>query len=179
MLRSRKAQAVAKAAMGAGALIGVALVQMVAAAGAEELRLQRTDPGHLPPRPLGRAEPPPASQWSKREGSWMLYRFSEELSGLARIDWQLSRLCERGAFVQERDGRFLAATPGRSYGLAFGSGTNLRDPRKQAKAGEVYLFGRAETSACLVWSAPEAKLGKYLLVPAQPVPPLAKPPEPR
>ncbi|CAK0747752.1 hypothetical protein CCP1ISM_2900001 [Azospirillaceae bacterium] len=54
-----------------------------------------------------------------------------------------------------------AVAAGRNYGVAFASGANLHDPQKRAKPETVYFFGRADTTACIVWSAPESKLAKF------------------
>ena len=130
-----------------------------AAAGAQEvLRTDRTDPGHL--RPLFRAyEPPPPGHEPRprRTQSRAAYSLPAGLKGLATLDRTLSHLCQRGAFLQQIDGLYWAATPDHRYGVAFSGGANLIDPQNRRQPGKTYFFINQD-SRCEVWIGDQAKL---------------------
>ena len=134
-------------------------VLLPAAAGAQEvLRTDRTEPGHL--RPLFRAyEPPPPGHQPRlrRTESRAVYKLPDGLKGLATLDRTLSHLCQRGAFLQQIDGLYWAATPDYRYGVAFSGGANLIDPQNRRQHGKAYFF-RNQDSRCSVWIGDQAKL---------------------
>lgn len=135
------------------------LLLLPAAADAQEvLRTDRTEPGHL--RPLFRAyEPPPPGHEPRlrRTESRAVYKLPDGLKGLATLDRALSHLCQRGAFLQQIDGLYWAATPDYRYGVAFSGGANLIDPQNRRQPGKAYFF-RNQDSRCSVWIGDQAKL---------------------
>lgn len=134
-------------------------VLLPAAAGAQEvLRTDRTEPGHLRP-PFRAYEPPPPGHEPRllRTESRAVYKLPNGLNGFATRDRTLSHLCQRGAFLQQIDGLYWAATPDYRYGVAFSGGANLIDPQNRRQSGKVYFF-RNQDSRCEVWIGDQAKL---------------------
>ncbi|AWB07664.1 hypothetical protein A6A40_22005 (plasmid) [Azospirillum humicireducens] len=128
-------------------------------AGAQEmLPTDRTDPGHLrPPFSAYEAPQPGREPRPRRTESRRVYALPQGLKGLATFDRTLSHLCQRGAFLQEIDGLYWAATPEFRYGVAFSGGANLVDPQNRRQPGKVYFF-RNQDSRCSVWVGDQAKL---------------------
>ena len=150
-----------------GGAVGLTLLAAVMAgdgAGAgERLPASRTDPGHqapmVAPEPV---EPAPPADHVLRYDRYLAYRLPENVSKWAVLDKKLSRLCQRGAFGPgPKRPSLYAYAPGITYGVGFAEGANLRDPQKQAKAGTVYFFPRSDTSYCLVFAVPRAKVAPY------------------
>ncbi|PWC48521.1 hypothetical protein TSA6c_19375 [Azospirillum sp. TSA6c] len=134
-------------------------ILMVPAAGAEEvLRTDRTQPGHLGPTFRAYEPPPPGHEPRlRRTESRAVYKLPNGLNGLATRDRTLSHLCQRGAFLQQIDGLYWAATPDYRYGVAFSGGANLVDPQNRRQPGKTYFF-RNQDSRCEVWIGDQAKL---------------------
>jgi len=137
--------------------VGAALLALAGAAAADDV--PRTDWPNSDRHSLHRVDPPrhfvpPRLQHSH---SRMVYRLPNGLDGLATVDRTLSRLCQRGTFVQTSDGFYWAVTPGRRYGVAFSGGANLEDPQRKRESGKVYFF-LGQDSRCTVYVADQAKL---------------------
>jgi hypothetical protein len=131
-----------------------------AAANAETLRLDRTDPQHMPPQHPPPAEGEPLPQYPVRVRPRIVYSLPGKLADWAKEDTMLSRLCRRGSFVQRQDRFFWARTPQRSYGVAFPTGDSLVDLAKKAKTTMAYFF-EDQDGDCQVYPAPMAKLMPY------------------
>ncbi len=141
------------------AVLLLAVLLLPLSAGAQEvLPTGRTDPGHLRP-PFRAYEPPPPGHEPRlrRTESRRVYALPQGLKGFATLDRTLSQLCRRGAFLQEIDGLYWAATPDFRYGVAFSGGANLIDPQNRRQPGKVYFF-RNQDSRCSVWVGDQAKL---------------------
>ncbi|MBP2315772.1 hypothetical protein [Azospirillum soli] len=145
----------------------LALVLSLAAAPATAdgpLRAERTDPDHL--RPLDRTVTPqefipPRIQYQR---SQVVYNLPDGLKNVATFDRTLSRLCQRGAFIQQSDGFYAARTKDKRYGVAFSGGANLDDPQNQRKPGKVYFFD-GQDSRCSVYVGDQAKLMPHYVGP--------------
>jgi len=142
----------------------VVLLAVPLPATADPMRVERTDPDHL--RALNRpAVPkefiPPRTRFVR---SQMVYNLPQGLSGLLKFDAELSRLCQRGAFVQEMDGYYWARTPEKRYGVAFSGGANLADPQNKRQTGKVYFFEKQD-SRCAVYVGDQAKLMHHYVGP--------------
>ncbi len=111
----------------------------------------------LPPR----AYAPPRIQFTQ---SRAVYRLPKGLDGLATLDPALSRLCQRGAFLQTTDRYFWALTPDRPFGVAFAGGASLEDPQGRRQAGKVYFFS-GQDSRCAVYVGDQAKLKAHYIEP--------------
>ena len=139
-------------------LLMAALLFPLSAGAQEVLPTDRSAPGHLRP-PFRAYEPPPPGREPRprRTESRRVYALPQGLKGLATFDRTLSHLCQRGAFVQEIDGLYWAATPEFRYGVAFSGGANLVDPQNRRQPGKAYFF-RNQDSRCSVWVGDQAKL---------------------
>ena len=142
----------------AGALVAI----LAADARAEELGMARPQAGHLPPTVLAPLDPPSPPDHPHRYRDYMVYQLPEALRKWASLDKTLTHLCERGAFTQQKPQALYAVAGNTAYGVAFAEGANLHDPQNRAKPGNVYFFGRADTSHCVVFTAPEAALKKFV-----------------
>lgn len=126
-------------------------------AAADPMRVERTDPSHLRAlnRPLIPKETlPPRTRFIRSQA---VYSLPKGLDGLATFDPALSRLCQRGAFGQERDGFYWARTPDKRYGVAFSGGANLVDPQDKRRPGQVYFFD-GQDARCRVYVGEQARL---------------------
>ncbi|KAA0683992.1 hypothetical protein [Roseomonas genomospecies 6] len=148
------------------ALAAVPLVMILLAvpAAADPMRVERTEPDHL--RALNRPSIPkevipPRARFVRSQA---VYNLPNGLSGLARYDAALSRLCQRGAFGQELDGFYWARTPDKRYGVAFSGGANLSDPQNRRKTGQVYFFD-GQDSRCEVHVGDQARLMPHYVGP--------------
>jgi hypothetical protein len=142
------------------ALVALFFAGLASGAGAETLRLDLTEPDHLPA-----AQPPPADPEILPPHPVMVrprivYAFSGALGAFAVSDATLSRLCRRGAFVQKTDRFFWARTPQKSYGVAFPTGGSLADLSDKKRLDMVYFF-EDQDSDCRVYAGYMAKLMPY------------------
>ena len=103
----------------------------------------------------------PRTQYKRAQ---VVYRLPQELKDFAVRDATLSRLCQRGSFIQEKNGYYWAHTPGRAYGVAFSGGANLVDPQKQRQKAKVYFFDMPD-ARCTVWVGDQAKLMPHYVGP--------------
>lgn len=127
---------------------------------AQTLRLDRTEPGHMPPQHPPTVDPMPLPQYPVRVRPRIVYSFKDRLIDWAAEDKELSRLCRRGAFVQQQDRFFWARTPQRSYGVAFPTGGSLIDMQSKAKAQMVYFF-EDQDGDCHVYVSNMTKVMPY------------------
>lgn len=144
-----------------GVLTGVFLLAL--AGSAQAMQMDRTRPDHLRP-PFSAPEPPaviPPRTVFPHSGR-AVYALPKGLDGMAQRDNELSRLCQRGAFLQNLDGHFWAVAPDRRYGVAFPSGGSLDDPQKKAQPGKVYFF-TGQDSRCTVYVGDREKLMPHYL----------------
>ena len=128
------------------------------------LRAERTDPDHL--RPLDRTVTrpefiPPRTRYQR---SQVVYNLPDGIKSVATFDRTLSRLCQRGAFIQEMNGFYWARTPERTYGVAFSGGANLVDPQNRRAPGKVYFFD-GQDARCTVWVGEQAGLMEHYVGP--------------
>lgn len=94
--------------------------------------------------------------------SYRVYSFTDPIYKVARADNTLSRLCRRGAFIQQMDGMYWAQTPDRRLGVAFSGGANLDDPQNRREKATVYFFDKQD-SYCTVYAArQEAVMDRYV-----------------
>ncbi|MGQ9370053.1 hypothetical protein [Azospirillum sp. ST 5-10] len=144
------------------ALLPALLPGVAAADGVEPVRPDRH---HLAPPAQPPREPPPALPPRTRfVRAQVVYRLPMALSEVADADPALSRLCRRGAFVQEANGFYWARTPQRSYGVAFSGGANLIDPQNRRRPGKVYFFQDPD-ARCTVWVADQARVMSHYVGP--------------
>lgn len=132
---------------------------------ADPMRLERSDPEHLRAlnRPLLPKEViPPRTRFTR---SQVVYSFPDAMTQFARFDAALSRLCQRGAFIQQTEGFYAARTPDKRYGVAFSGGANLDDAQNQRRPGQVYFFD-GQDSRCKVYVGDQATLMKHYTPPA-------------
>ena len=125
---------------------------------------QRTEPGHLRGMINPYVTPQPGLPRTQHIRAQVVYRLPSSLPDLATRDGALSRLCQRGAFIQEKNGFYWARTPDRVYGVAFSGGANLIDPQNKRTPGKVYFFDGQE-SRCTVWIGDQAKLMAHYVGP--------------
>lgn len=126
-----------------------------------DLLMDRTAPGHMAPKPLLPVKPETLPHRIPVAESRLAYRFPKPLKEWVTLEKPLSHMCSRGAFVQSRDGRYYAATPDERYGVGFADGRGLVDPQHKARPETVYFFLQADTSRCLVFSAPAARVAPH------------------
>lgn len=132
--------------------------------GAQRLHLQRTQPDHFKGLPPGALPlPEPSMLVPPRLESRPVYRFPGPLREFARHRPDLAELCRLGAFQQQLDGIFYAATPERRYGVGFGSGANLYDIARRRDKMQVYFFANQDTSRCDVYTAKLADVMDHAL----------------
>lgn len=120
------------------------------AAAASQLRMDRTSPDHLRPPTPPLSVPEVIPHRTRFLQPARLYTLPDGLAGLATVDETLSRLCRRGAFVQQTDGYFWAQTKDRRYGVALADGINLTDAQNRRQPGKVYFFENQDSSRCTV-----------------------------
>lgn len=148
-------------------ILALALLLTALPATADEpLRTERTDPDHL--RPLDRTftRPefiPPRTRYQR---SHVVYNLPDGIKSVATFDRTLSRLCQRGAFIQQSDGFYAARTKDKRYGVAFSGGANLDDPQNQRQPGKVYFFD-GQDSRCSVYVGDQAKLMPHYVPPTR------------
>lgn len=126
------------------------------------LPLTRTHPEHrrelapdsLPP-PSPSMLPPP------RLESRLVYRFPGPIRDYAGYDRPSAELCRSGAFKQQLDGFFYAATPERRFGVGFGNGANLYDLTGHRAEGMVYFFDFQDSGRCEVWVANLGQIANF------------------
>ena len=106
----------------------------------------RTEPGHMNSLPQFYIAPQPGLPRTRYRRAQVVYRLPKPLPELAVRDNALSRLCQRGAFIQEMNGFYWARTPERTYGVAFSGGANLVDPQNRRA---IEGFGGAAPSLSL------------------------------
>ncbi|HYD31501.1 MAG TPA: hypothetical protein VEB64_11685 [Azospirillaceae bacterium] len=128
----------------------------------QQLPLSRTHPEHYKEQPGAELPPPdPSMLPPPRLEQRLVYRFPGPIGEYADPDRDLSALCRRGAFRQQVDGFFHAATPERSYGVAFAAGGNLYDLTGAKGKSLVYFFDDQNTGRCQVWRATLDQVTKY------------------
>lgn len=140
-------------------LAAVALIALaVSPALADPVRVERTDPDHrralMQPPVVPKEFLAPRTRFIRSQA---MYSLPKGFDGLAKFDPALSRLCQRGAFVQESDGFYWARTPDKRYGVAFSGGANLVDPQGKRQKGQVYFFD-GQDSRCRVYVGEQARL---------------------
>lgn len=124
----------------------------------------RTDPGHMHGLTNPYVTPQPGLPRTQYIRAQVVYRLPKDFPELVTRDAALSRLCQRGAFIQEINGFYWAQTPSRVYGVAFSGGANLVDPQNKRKPGKAYFFDLAD-SRCTVWIGDQAKLMPHYVGP--------------
>jgi len=142
----------------------VVLIMGAPAAADDPMRMERTDPDHLRPLPhllMPNEVIPPRIQYGR---SQVVYNLPNGLKGLATFDKELSRLCQRGAFLQQSDGYYWARTKDKRYGVAFSGGANLDDPQNKRQPGKAYFFD-GQDSRCEVYVGDQAKLMPHYVGP--------------
>ena len=150
---------------GAAALVTAALLLTAPAGGVEMMKPERPDREHmgglLRPPADPPVLPPPRTRYVRAQ---VVYRLPMALPEIADPDPTLSRLCRRGAFLQETNGFYWARTPQRSYGVAFSGGANLVDPQNRRQPGKVYFFQDPD-ARCTVWVADQAAVMAHYVGP--------------
>ncbi len=131
---------------------------------AAEQQPQRTDRDHQRGILNLYVTPQPGLPRTRYTRAQVVYRLPGNLPDLATRDPALSRLCQRGAFIQERNGFYWANTPERTYGVAFSGGANLIDPQNRRQPGKVYFFDRPD-ARCTVWVGDQARLMPHYVGP--------------
>ena len=101
--------------------------------------------------------------------SLRVYSFADPITKVAKADHTLSRLCQRGAFIQEMDGMYWAQTPDRRLGVAFSGGANLVDPQKRREKATVYFFDKQD-SYCTVYAAAQRDVMNRFVAPGSRLP---------
>ena len=124
----------------------------------------RTEPGHMNSLPQFYIAPQPGLPRTRYRRAQVVYRLPKPLPELAVRDNALSRLCQRGAFIQEMNGFYWARTPERTYGVAFSGGANLVDPQNRRAPGKVYFFD-GQDARCTVWVGEQAGLMEHYVGP--------------
>lgn len=156
-------------------MIAVAAASLSAAASLPALaaepgvRLRLDDQGHQRPQIRERLPYeviPPRVRFGQ---SLRVYSFADPISKVARVDYTLSRLCQRGAFIQEMDGMYWAQTPGRRLGVGFSGGANLVDPQKRREKATVYFFDKQD-SYCTVYAAAQQEVMDRFVAPGSRLP---------
>jgi hypothetical protein len=135
---------------------------VVAAAEPAGVRMQMDDQGHLRPKIRERLPAeliPPRTRFGQ---SYRVYSFTDPIQKVAKVDYALSRLCQRGGFIQQVDGLYWAQTPDRRLGVAFSGGANLIDGQNKREKATVYFFD-GQDSYCTVYVAKqEAVMARFV-----------------
>lgn len=136
--------------------VRVLLLAAVALTGATAARsqtpLDRTEPGHQPPVPPGGYElplAPPVTSFPLPP-QYLFIRSKEDWRKAGKVDKDLSRACANRQFTERFPMQYRAIFQTDVLGVAFGHGTNLRDPKKLADRKKIYLFRNGDSTACLV-----------------------------
>lgn len=101
--------------------------------------------------------------------SLRVYSFADPISKVAKVDYSLSRLCQRGAFIQELDGMYWAQTPDRRLGVGFSGGANLVDPQRRREKAMVYFFDKQD-AYCTVYAAAQRDVMNRFVAPGSRLP---------
>ena len=154
----------------AAVVVFAAAAPLCAALAAEPgVRLRLEDQGHQRPQIRERLPYeviPPRVRFGQ---SLRVYSFTDPISKVARVDYTLSRLCQRGAFIQEMDGMYWAQTPDRRLGVGFSGGANLVDPQKRREKATVYFFDKQD-SYCTVYAAAQRDVMDRFVAPGSRLP---------
>lgn len=134
----------------AAAFAAVALLSATAAA--QQPPLTRTEPGHQPPVPPGGYQLPLAPPITKfpLPPQFVVIRSTQDWRKAGKVDKDLSRACANRQFTQLFPMQYRAIFQTDVLGVAFGHGTNLRDPGKLADKKKIYLFRNGDSTACVV-----------------------------
>ncbi|WP_180286224.1 hypothetical protein [Azospirillum oleiclasticum] len=132
------------------ALAAFALLSTTAAA--QQPPLTRTEPGHQPPVPPGGYQLPLAPPVTKfpLPPQYVVIRSTQDWRKAGKVDKDLSRACANREFTQLFPMQYRAIFQTDVLGVAFGHGTNLRDPKKRADRRKIYLFRNGDSTACVV-----------------------------
>lgn len=138
---------------------------VVAGAAAAEpagVRMQMDEQGHLRPKIRERlpAEPiPPRTRFGQ---TYRVYSFTDPIQKVAKVDYALSRLCQRGGFIQQMDGMYWAQTPDRRLGVAFSGGANLIDGQNKREKATVYFFDGQDAYCTVYVAKQEAVMARFV-----------------
>lgn len=141
------------ARVAAAVLVVVGAASFAAFPAAGQARLDRSDPTHLPPVPPGGYELPLSQRVMRYPlpPQWVVIN--------SKLDWRkfggkmnkkLSDACTMGQFSERLRMRFRAVFQRDVFGVAFGHGLNLNDPKKLADRKMIYLFRNGDSTACQV-----------------------------
>lgn len=136
-------------------MIGLAAVIALAEAGGAmaQTRLERSEPGHLPPVPPGGYELPlsPPVMRYPLPPQWVVINSKQDWRKFGgKMNKKLSDACAMGQFGERLRMRFRAVFQRDVFGVAFGHGLNLNDPKKLADRKMIYLFRNGDSTACQV-----------------------------
>lgn len=130
----------------------VALLSAATAAAQQQAPLTRTAPGHQPPVPPGGYQLPLAPPVTRfpLPPQYVVIRSKQDWRKAGKVDKDLSRACANRQFTQLFPMQYRAIFQTDVLGVAFGHGTNLRDPKKLADRRKIYLFRNGDSTACVV-----------------------------
>jgi hypothetical protein len=135
---------------------------VVAAAEPAGVRMQMDDQGHLRPKIRERLPAeliPPRTRFGQ---SYRVYSFTDPIQKVAKVDYALSRLCQRGGFIQQVDGLYWAQTPDRRLGVAFSGGANLIDGQNRREKATVYFFDGQDAYCTVYVAKQEAVMARFI-----------------
>jgi hypothetical protein len=135
---------------------------VVAAAEPAALRMQMDEQGHLRPKLRERLPAemiPPRTRFGQ---SYRVYSFTDPIQKVAKVDYALSRLCQRGGFIQQVDGLYWAQTPDRRLGVAFSGGANLVDGQNRREKATVYFFDGQDAYCTVYVAKQEAVMARFV-----------------
>jgi hypothetical protein len=116
-------------------------------------QMDRTTPGHMPPVPPGGYELPlaPPVMRFPLPPQWVVIRSNQDWRKAGgKMNKKLSDACALGHFGERLPMRFRAVFQRDVFGVAFGHGLNLVDPKKLADRKMIYIFRNGDSTACQV-----------------------------